>query len=237
MAYADQDLIAASLKRATYHGSADSVAAEVIERVRLAWEDRGYFKVQVRGDAKMLTGSSTRNRIAVTAQVDEGKLYRLGEIRFKNNRAISNEPALRNLFPIKNGDVFSRKKIARGLENLSKAYGAVGYINFTSIPNANVDGETSLIDLDIDVDEGKQFFVSSVNVLGLNASIYPNEPTDLLLKAGDIYNRRLADLFIKDHVSLIPAGASPDSRIHLHLDEKSGTVAVTFDLRYCPTEK
>jgi outer membrane protein insertion porin family len=234
MAYGDQEQIAASLKRGTYRGSADSVATEVIERVRVAWQDRGYFKVQVRGDAKMLTRSPTSTRIAITALVDEGHQYRLREITFKNNIAIGNTQALRNLFPIKDGDVFSRKEIANGLENLSKAYGQVGYVNFTSIPNTGIDDEHGLIDLDIDVDEGKQFYVSSVNVLGLDEVASHNAAEDLLLKPGDVFNQRLANLFVESHASLMPTDSSPDSRIHLKLDEKSGTVAVAFDFRRCP---
>lgn len=236
MAYADQEQISASLKRGTYRGSADSVATEVIERVRRAWQDRGYFKVQVRGDAKLLTGSPTSSRMAVTALVDEGQQYRLREITFKNNRAISNTWALRNLFPIRDGDVFSRKEIAKGLENLSKAYGQPGYVNFTSIPNTGIDDQQGLIDLDIDVDEGKQFSVSRVNVLGLDEVAPQNAAKDLLLKPGDVYNQRLANLFVENNASLLPTGASPDSRIHLRPDEKSGTVAVTFDFRRCPTD-
>ena len=236
MAYADQERIVASLKRGTYRGSADGVEEEAIERVRAAWQDRGYFKVQVRGDVKMLTGSPTSSRIAVTALVDEGQQYRLREITFKNNRAISNTRALRNLFPTKDGDVFSRKEIAKGLENLSKAYGQVGYVNFTSIPNTGIDDERELIDLDIDVDEGKQFYVSSVNVLGLGEGAPHNTTEDLLLKPGDVYNQRLADLFVENHASLLPTDASPNSGIHLKPDEKSGMVAVTFDFRRCPTD-
>jgi hypothetical protein len=236
MAYADQEQISASLKRRTYRGSADSVASEVTERVRAAWQDRGYFKVQVRGDAQMLTGSPTSSRIAVTALVDEGEQYRLREITFKNNSAIGNTRVLRNLFPIKDGDVFSRKEIAKGLENLSKAYGQLGYVNFTSVPNTGIDDEHGLIDLDIDVDEGKQFYVSSVNVLGLDEAVPHNAAEDLLLKPGDVYNQRLANLFVENHASLMPANTSPDSRIHLKLDEKSGTVAVTFDFQHCPTD-
>jgi outer membrane protein insertion porin family len=236
MEYADQEQISTSLKRGTYRGSADSVTTEVIERVKAAWQNRGYFKVQVRGDAKMLTGSPTSRRIAVTALVDEGRQYRLHKITFKNNRAISNTRALRNLFPMKDGDVFSRIEIAKGLENLSKAYGQLGYVNFTSIPNTGIDDELGLIDLDIDVDEGKQFYVSSVNVLGPDEVASHNAAEDLLLKPGDVYNQRLANLFVENHASLMPAGASPDSRIHLKLDEKSGTLAVTFDFRHCPTD-
>ena len=48
-------------------------------------------------------------------------------------------------------------KSRKGLENLQKAYGQLGYINFTSIPNTTFDEQKKLVFLDIDVDEGKQF--------------------------------------------------------------------------------
>jgi outer membrane protein insertion porin family len=49
------------------------------------------------------------------------------------------------LFPIKDGDVLSRENIAKGLENLRKAYTELGYINFTSIPNTTFDEEKKLV--------------------------------------------------------------------------------------------
>jgi hypothetical protein len=76
--------------------------------------------------------------------------------------------------------------------------------------------------------------VSSVNVLGLDEVASHNAAEDLLLKPGDVFNQRLANLFVESHASLMPTDSSPDSRIHLKLDEKSGTVAVAFDFRRCP---
>jgi outer membrane protein insertion porin family len=100
--------------------------------------------------------------------------YNLSGITFKNNKAISNLDTLRGLFPIKDGDIFSRAKIGTGLENLRKAYGELGYINFTSVPDTKFDDENKLISLDIDVDEGKQFRVERVNLLGLKESVGMN---------------------------------------------------------------
>jgi len=139
MAISEQERIAASLKRREYSGSPEGVASEVAERVRAAWQNRGYFKVEVQEDAKTLTSGPGTNRIAVAVQVVEGPQYRLEKITFKNNRAISNAHALRSLFPIKDGDVFSREQIAKGLETLRNAYGDMGYINLTSIPNTHLD--------------------------------------------------------------------------------------------------
>ena len=67
---------------------------------------------------------------------------------------------------MKDGDIFSREKIAKGLENLRKAYGEAGYINFTSVPDTKFDDEKKIVDLVIDVDEGKQFYVRRIEFQG-----------------------------------------------------------------------
>jgi outer membrane protein assembly factor BamA len=237
MTIPDQDQIAATLKQRTYSGDPDGVTSEVLERVRRAWQGRGYLKVHVRSDTKVLTSNPVSDRIAVTVRVDEGQQYRLGGITFRNNRAISNVQVLRNLFPIADGDVLDREKIAKGLENLRRAYGSLGYINFTSLPNTDSDDENELVHLGIDVDEGKQFHVSSVNVLGLDGVVLQDGSKDLLLKPGDVYDPSLADLFLQQHASLLPTNALPDSLIQRRIDERAATVAVTFDFRPCPAER
>jgi hypothetical protein len=113
----DQDAIVNSIKLQIHGDSVDLVTEEASERVRAGWQDRGYFKVQVSGKAKLSPGSHGR-RIAIEVPVDEGMQYRLSEITFKNNKAISDTVGLRGLFPIKDCDIVSREKIAAGLENL-----------------------------------------------------------------------------------------------------------------------
>ena len=64
------------------------------------------------------------------------------------------------MFPIKDGETFDTHKISKGLENLRKAYGEIGYINFTSVPETDIDDEKKLLTLNIDVEEGKPFFTN-----------------------------------------------------------------------------
>jgi outer membrane protein assembly factor BamA len=129
MPISDQQEIAASIKRQRYK-SLDGVVEEAIERVRAGWQNQGYFKVEVSGDTRTLTKNADL-QIALFVHVDEGLQYTLGGIIFKHNNAISNLDALRSLFPIKDGEIFSREKIMKGLENLRKVYGEFGYINYT----------------------------------------------------------------------------------------------------------
>jgi outer membrane protein insertion porin family len=232
---ADRDEIAASIKQRKYSGDFDGVISEVQERVRIGWQNRGYFQVQVSDSAstRVVTSSPVRQQIAVTVHVDDGLLYRLSEITFRNNRAVRNTKALRALFPIADGDIFDREKIAKGLESLRKAYGELAYINFTSLPDTRIDEASRTIALVIEADEGKQFVVSKVNVLGLDEHTKEQLLKDFPLKPGDLYNGRYLDLFLSRHHSLMSDDGSGDPRYLRQLDEETGTVAITFDLRTC----
>jgi outer membrane protein insertion porin family len=234
LAASDQAQIAASINERARGDSLDEVTDEALERVRAGWQNQGYFKVQVRGDARTLTSNSVSQRIALGVHVDEGQQYNLGHITFKHNKVIRNSEALRDLFPIKDGDIFSRVEIATGLENLRKAYGQIGYINFTFVPDTKFDDQERLVNLDIDMDEGKQFYVSGISVLGLDEPARQELLKDLPIRRGQIYNSRLWELSLLKHASMFPCNCHHYEP--LRLDEQRGTVAVTLDFRPCSTD-
>ncbi len=64
--------------------------------------------------------------VDITMPVEEGDRYRLKEITFTGNKAVTNTRALRAQFKIKDGDIFDTEAIRKGLENLRKAYAALG---------------------------------------------------------------------------------------------------------------
>ncbi len=232
----DQRKIASAIRQHTYFGDPDGVTAGILERVRAAWQDRGFFKARVDGDTRILADNPLDMRIALAIHMDEGPQYRLRQITFKGNRAILNAKALRKLFPLQDGELFSRSAIGQGLDNLRKAYRSSGFINFTSIPNSDVDEKSRTIALVIDMDEGRQFLVSSVRIIGLSGPGAENALKDLALRPGEIYNEKLADLFLLTDGSWLPSGASTESRIHMTLNERAGTVALAFDFAPCPDE-
>jgi outer membrane protein assembly factor BamA len=233
MTVADQGQIAASLKQRQYSGDPETVTSELEETVRRAWQERGYFKVQVHGSARTLTTNPLTNRIAVAFQVDEGQQYRLSGMAIRNNRAFSNAQALRDLFEIKDGDLFNVDEVSKGIDALRAAYAQVGYINFTVVPETRIDEAQRTIWLDINLDEGKTFFVSSINILGLDERGLQEAMAEFLLKSGDIYAQRLLDVSM-EHLSAEYPGMSANSE--RRLDEKAGTVAITITLHHCTTK-
>lgn len=227
MPVSEQEEIAASITQRSDAGSLDQVREEAEEKLRIQWLNHGYFKAQVSSDAHVLSSNSAGERIALSVHVDEGPQYRLAQITFKNNKAVSNEKVLRALFPLKDGDIFSREAIAKGLEHLRKAYGQLGYINFTLVPQTIFNDGNQTVSLAVDVDEGKQFYVSSIDVIGAD----PKVLKDLALKPGQIYNARLIEAFLQKH---LPGAEVNDPHVvEKSLDEHTGTVALTFNFKAC----
>lgn len=214
---------AADLKSRTYVGPqwADSLSEPVVQYL----QDGGYFKAVVQASTQQLPDRHNTHQFVITFDIDAGPQYRLGHITFRNNRALPNAQALRNLFPIKDGGILERKAIAKGLENLRYAYGEFGFINYTGVPATTFDDEKRLAFLEMDVDEGKQFYVSSIDIVGADARVL----NDLVLRPGQIYNVRLVDLFLRKH---LPGADVNDPNIqHRLLNEQDATVALTFDFR------
>ena len=176
---------------------------EDTERVRNEYQNRGFFKVLVQdpkteihdtghqGFHVPLVQKGPGKAVDITMPIEEGDRYKLASITFKNNKAITNTKALRGLFPIKDGDIFSREKVGKGLENLRKAYGEFGYINFTSVPDTKFDDEKKLIFLEIDVDEGKQFYVRRIEFQGNTTTRDKVIRREIALEEGQVYNSRL----------------------------------------------
>lgn len=217
---------AADLKSRMYVGPqwTDSLSEPVIQHL----QDRGYFKAMVKASTQQLPDRHYTHQFVITFDIDAGPQYRLEHITFRNNHALSNAQALRNLFPIKDGEIFSREQITQGLENLRRAYGEFGYINYTGVPATTFDDEKRIAFLEMDVDEGKQFFVSSIDIVGADARVL----NDLALRPGQIYNGRLVELFLRKH---LPGADVNDPNIeHRLLNEPDGTVALTFDFRQPP---
>ncbi|WP_255462422.1 outer membrane protein assembly factor BamA [Granulicella sp. WH15] len=176
------------------------------ERVRQAYRDRGYFKaltsepqtkVRDAGGINILTlRPSTGKRIDILMPVEEGARYRLGGITFKGNKAVTNTKVLRAQFAQKDGEYFNATLFGKGLEQLRKAYGELGYINFVPLPEPRIDEAKKLVYLDINVEEGKPFYVSRIEFTGNTITRDKVIRRELLLEEGQVYNSRLWDLSI-----------------------------------------
>jgi outer membrane protein assembly factor BamA len=225
----DQDLIAASLEQRTYTGTVEELGAGLEEQVRRELQERGYFEPRVSGRAQVLTSSPIETRAAVVFHVEEGKQYRLGGITIINNHAFSDASGLRDLIPIKDGELFNRARVETGLERLKDAYWRQGYINFAVVPETRITEDDNAVWLNLDLDEGKAFGISEINILGVDEQTEHQMLQEFLLKPGDVYSQTLFDLSIR---RLLPPNSISFSE--KRIDKQAGTIAFTIGFGRCP---
>jgi outer membrane protein insertion porin family len=216
---------------------------EDAERVRDALQQHGYFKAvvddpktQMRDvDSKMhvpFVQSGKGKVMDITIPVEEGDKYKLKSIAFKNTQAIRNTQLLRGLFPIKDGDTFDNHLVGKGLDNLRKAYGELGYINFSSVPSTEIDDEKKLITLTIETEEGKPFFVRRIEFQGNTTTRDRVIRRELLVQEGQVFNSRLWELSVLRLNQLNYFDTlKPEDDTERKLNEQDGTVDLTVKVK------
>ncbi len=215
---------------------------EDAQRVQQAYRDRGYFKaltseptthVRDEGGINPFTlRPSTGKRIDILIPVEEGERYRLGGITFKGNKAVTNTRVLRAQFVQKDGEYFNATMFGKGLDQLRKAYGQLGYIRFVGTPVPRVDEAKKLVYLDIDVDEGKQFFVSRIEFTGNSITRDKVIRRELQVEEGQLYNSQAWDfslLRLNQLNYFEPLKAEQDSENRIN--DTDGTVDLLLKLK------
>lgn len=213
---------AASLIGSCY---AENTKSEIEERIRFAFQRVGFFKVRVLGLTLSAPDNASPPTVSLIVSVDEGARYRLKEITFTGNKAITNITALRSQFPVEDGEIFNRESIGSGLENLREAYFDLGYINFSAVPETQIDEDAKLVSLNIDCDEGRQFVIRSFTINGVDQqteselrAVWPE-----MLQPGKIYNARLIKFFFEQAQKLLP-GVSPEKDFTIKQNSEDDTV-------------
>ena len=212
------------------------------ERVRQAYRDHGYAnaaveepKTQIRdqGGLNWFTFRPNKGkRIDILMPIEEGARYRLGTITFSGNKAVSNQKALRATFPMKDGDWFSATGMSKGLDNLKKAYGQLGYINFGAIPKPIYDEQKKTVSWNIDIDEGKPFYVSRIEFQGNTITRDRVIRRELMLDEGQVYNSQLWEyslLRLNQLEYFEPLKVDQDSEAHQ--DPDAGTVDLLLKVK------
>jgi len=181
----EQEEISTGFSKSTYKTLQDA-RDDLKARVTHQWQQRGYFKVVV-GEPEIRPDVNDPSSSVATVRVDAGKQYRLAELRFVRNTVFASE-RLRALFSMQTGDIFDTHLIGKGIESMRDLYGAEGYINVTTVPTTQLDEDRDKVDLTLEMDEGKQFRVGRVEVLGSDEATRRQFISGSGLITGNIFN-------------------------------------------------
>ncbi len=177
-----------------------------LEKVRELYQDHGYFFALPEEPKVKMRDTSHRwpfffwswghgKAVDITIPVDEGAQYKLGKFTIRGAKLFKQQQ-LALFLGMKPGDVFDLSKVRKAIDNLTKLYGEFGYINFVATPDPEPNRKKHVVNLALDFDEGKQFFVHRINFLGNLKTRDKVIRRELLLNEGEIFNTRLWDLSI-----------------------------------------
>src|SRR5271157_2783331 len=219
---------------------------EDMERIRQFYMDHGYFtahaidhKVNIHntvptGMSIPLIHPNKPGKVAdITVTMEEGREYRLGKINFVGVKLFRTpETLMRPLFGMAAGDVFSTEKLQKGFKNLEKLYGSFGYIDAVPEPDFDPHEAEGKMDLTINVDEGKQFFVRRIDFSGNNTTRDKVIRREIMIDEGDIYNTRMWELSILrlNQLGYFEA-LKADEAATITRDTKNNTVDITLKVR------
>jgi len=182
--------------------------------IRGLYQDHGYFQVLVKDPITEtedvdraglpgpfpMVGRKHGKRTNITIPIEEGERFRMGKLVVRSadpEKGLSlKREFLEKIFPLKEGDLFAVDKIRKALEDYRKIYGEFGYIDFTATPVTDVDTVNKVVNLTLEFDEQKQFYIRRIEFSGNVTTRDKVIRREILLDEGDLFNNRLWEVSI-----------------------------------------
>ena len=217
--------------------------------IRGIYQDNGYFKVLVKDPIIQnatvkegvlpkgvpLVGQHVGRETNITIPIEEGARYRMGTLHVRNANPdeglFFKQPYLESIFPIKKGEIFSVAKVRKAIEDYTKLYGNFGFIDFTAVPDTEVDDATKTINLTFAFDQQKQFFVRRIDFSGNTGTRDKVIRRELLLNEGDMLRNNLWELSLLRLNQLDYFEAVKPENAEIKRNVKQGTVDILLKLK------
>jgi outer membrane protein insertion porin family len=126
-------------------------------------QNKGYLDAKVETVLKPAPGR--KDRIVINIKVEKGKIYKLGNITTSGNILFTQE-ALLKASKSKSGEVYSPEGIRLAAKAMYDLYGSKGYIDAAVVPEPKLRENERIYDVDFKVEEGKQFRVGMIEIIG-----------------------------------------------------------------------
>ncbi len=227
----------------------DKLEEDLEVGIRGLYQDNGYFKANPNvSDTKTvdedragipgpwpLVGSKHGKVTNITITIDEGPQFRMGKLSFRSSDPdqglVFKTDFLARAFPLKEGDIFSASKIRKSLDDYRKLYGEYGYIDFTPTPLSDVDDAKRVVNMTMEFDQQKQFFIRRIEFSGNTTTRDKVIRRELLVDEGQVFNNRYWELSLLRLNQLGYFDPIKPENAELNRNVKAGTVDINLKLK------
>jgi outer membrane protein insertion porin family len=184
--------------------------------------------------------------IVVTFTLEEGPLYKIGDVAVNKGDTNLDEAGLREAVASNPGEDYDASKIDKSVENITIEAGKSGYAFAKVEPDIQRDPANRLINLTYNIVEGPRAYIERIDIVGNTRTRDEVIRRELRLFEGDAYNRVLVDrarrrLTALDYFEKIDfreeQGSAPDKvAVTIEVVEKS-TGSISFSAGYSTSEQ
>jgi outer membrane protein insertion porin family len=134
-----------------------------LEKLRSFYMDRGYANFRI--DSQQIAISPEKDDIFITLNVDEGKVYKLSDVKLAGTFPVA-ESELRRLLLVAPGQTFSQKAIAATQQLIQNRLGEDGFAFAKVDPVPTTNDKTQEISLTFFVDPANRVYVRNITFSG-----------------------------------------------------------------------
>ena len=198
-----------------------------------------FYKEKGYRDARIISDSLIRNKdnsVSISINVEEGKKYYFGDIKFIGN-TVYFDNQLEQILGIQKGDSYNgvllKKRIADTSkpdgQDITNLYQNSGYL-FSNINAVEVSAIKDTIDFEIRINEGKRASFNKISVIGNTKTNDHVIYRELRTKPGEIYSKDQVVRTVRELGQLGFFDAEEINPDFENVDPNSGTVDIKFDL-------
>jgi outer membrane protein insertion porin family len=217
--------------------------------IRNLYQSNGYFRADISvASTKVvdinkggipgpwpIVGAKHAKATDITININEGEQYHMGKLTFRSadpdEGLVFRPDVLALIFPMKKGDLFSTDKLRKSIESYKKLYGQYGYIDLTSTPDFDIDDPNKIINLTMEMDQQKQYYVRRIEFSGNTTTRDKVIRRELLLDEGQVFNNHLWELSILRLNQLNYFNTIKPENADLKKNVKTGSVDIRLKLQ------
>jgi outer membrane protein assembly factor BamA len=198
------------------------------------YRQRGHLRVKFKQPrATVATGvEKCANGASVAVPVEEGPSYSWERAEWEGNAALS-AAELDAVFGMKTGELADGLKLDKALMAVAKAYGQRGYLFLNLKHDAQFADTTRRVTYRINVREGDQFRMGTLDITGLPAASTTRLKAMWKLKPGDVYDAYYSKEFMDKALVEIfrPGRRLPQIEFSVKPDRQKLTADVTINFK------
>lgn len=189
---------------------------------------RGYLKASFgEPQAKVVAQKEQTVEVAVTMPVQPGGIYNVDAAEWTGNHVFPTE-RLNALLHMPIGEPANALRLKGDLEAAEKMYGTKGYMAAKVQSEATLDDASHTVRYTIHVNEGDQYKMGELEILGLDANTAARVQRSWSIREGEPYDASYASGFLNEAIKVLPKDVTWSVDLHESPDVDEKTVDVNL---------